>query len=177
MNTQNIGKIIKEARLAKKMTQNEVVGDFITRNMLSQIESGAAMPSIKTLEYLCGVLDIQLETLSAGGENSSTASGYARIRQQYLAGDYQAVIESDIAEDYSDECTALKALAYLELADKLSQSENIADNQKAVDYAKTAAELSEKGIFANKSVAGRADEIVKSSAVKLSRYYTSLIGL
>ena len=41
-----LGKRIREARLAKKMTQSEVVGTFITRNMLSQIESGSASPSI-----------------------------------------------------------------------------------------------------------------------------------
>ncbi len=175
MDTQNIGKMIKEARLAKKMTQNEVVGNFITRNMLSQIESGAAMPSIKTLEYLCNVLDIQLETLSVG--ESGNTSGYTAMKRQYLAGDYKAVIASGTDKDYSDECTALKALAYLELSDALAKSENISDNQKAVEYAKMAAELSEKGIFANRAVSDRADEIVKSSAVKLSRYYTSLIGL
>ena len=53
MEKNTLGKRIKEARLAKKMTQSEVVGDFITRNMLSQIESGAATPSLKSLEYLC----------------------------------------------------------------------------------------------------------------------------
>ena len=58
-----LGKKLKEARLAKKMTQAEVVGNFITRNMLSQIESGAAMPSVKTLSYLAGVLDIPLSEL------------------------------------------------------------------------------------------------------------------
>lgn len=58
-----LGKRIKEARLAKKMTQSEVVGDFITRNMLSQIESGSATPSVKTLEYLCKVLEIEPNTL------------------------------------------------------------------------------------------------------------------
>ena len=36
MNPSLLGKKIKEARLAKKMTQKEVVGNFITRNMLSQ---------------------------------------------------------------------------------------------------------------------------------------------
>ena len=34
MDAHTIGQRIKEARLAKKMTQAEVVGDFITRNML-----------------------------------------------------------------------------------------------------------------------------------------------
>ena len=60
MENNTLGKRIKEARLAKKMTQSEVVGDFITRNMLSQIESGSATPSVKTLEYLCKVLEIEL---------------------------------------------------------------------------------------------------------------------
>ena len=59
MGKNTLGKRIKEARLAKKMTQSEVVGDFITRNMLSQIESGSATPSVKTLEYLCKVLEIE----------------------------------------------------------------------------------------------------------------------
>ena len=62
MENNTLGKRIKEARLAKKMTQSEVVGDFITRNMLSQIESGSATPSVKTLEYLCKVLEIEPNT-------------------------------------------------------------------------------------------------------------------
>lgn len=69
-----LGKRIREARLAKKMTQSEVVGTFITRNMLSQIESGSASPSIKTLEYLSKVLEISLPELMAEEEptNDST---------------------------------------------------------------------------------------------------------
>lgn len=55
MDSIELGKRIREARLSKKMTQSEVVGTFITRNMLSQIESGTATPSFKTLEYLSGV--------------------------------------------------------------------------------------------------------------------------
>lgn len=58
MENNTLGKRIKEARLAKKMTQSEVVGDFITRNMLSQIESGSATPSVKTLEYLLSLIHI-----------------------------------------------------------------------------------------------------------------------
>ena len=58
MNTKELGHRIKEARIAKKMTQSQVVGDFITRNMLSQIENGTALPSVKTLKYLADVLNI-----------------------------------------------------------------------------------------------------------------------
>ena len=56
MNSVELGKRIKEARLARKMTQSDVVGDFITRNMLSQIENGSARPSMDTLRYLAGQL-------------------------------------------------------------------------------------------------------------------------
>jgi len=63
-----LGRKLKEARLAKKMTQSDVVGGFITRNMLSQIESGAAFPSIRTLEYLSGVLEIPMAELVTDGE-------------------------------------------------------------------------------------------------------------
>jgi len=63
MNGLVLGKKLKEARLAKKMTQSDVVGSYITRNMLSQIESGAAFPSIRTLEYLSGVLEVPMSEL------------------------------------------------------------------------------------------------------------------
>lgn len=50
MDNAELGRRLKAARLSKKMTQSDVVGTFITRNMLSQIESGSATPSMKTLE-------------------------------------------------------------------------------------------------------------------------------
>ena len=57
MKNNTLGERIKETRLEKKLTQKEVSGDFITRNMLSQIENGLAYPSIKTIEYLAKKLD------------------------------------------------------------------------------------------------------------------------
>ena len=65
-----LGQKIREARLERNMTQKEVVGDFITRNMLSKIENDSATPSVKTLEYLAGVLG-----LSAGYFISDSAVG------------------------------------------------------------------------------------------------------
>ena len=51
-----IGQRIREARLGRQMTQQELVGDYITRNMLSKIENDAATPSVRTLEYLAGAM-------------------------------------------------------------------------------------------------------------------------
>lgn len=53
----NLGEKIKKVRLELKLTQQEVAGDFISRHMLSKIESGAANPSLKTLEYLAQKLN------------------------------------------------------------------------------------------------------------------------
>ena len=91
MEKNTLGKRIKEARLAKKMTQSEVVGDFITRNMLSQIESGSATPSVKTLEYLCKVLEIEPNTLlpdENDSKNAPDAEGYISIRTEFINKNY-----------------------------------------------------------------------------------------
>ncbi len=47
-----LGTKIKEARLAAGMSQRQLCGDQITRNMLSLIENGSAKPSMDTLVYL-----------------------------------------------------------------------------------------------------------------------------
>jgi len=51
-----LGQKVKEARILNKLTQKELAGDFITRNMLSQIENDIATPSIKTIEYIAAIL-------------------------------------------------------------------------------------------------------------------------
>ena len=48
----DLGSKIKEARLAACLSQRQLCGDRMTRNMLSQIENGSARPSMKTLGYL-----------------------------------------------------------------------------------------------------------------------------
>ena len=47
-----IGEKIKTLRQAKLMTQSELAGTQITRNMLSSIEHGTALPSLPTALYL-----------------------------------------------------------------------------------------------------------------------------
>lgn len=103
MENNTLGKRIKEARLAKKMTQSEVVGDFITRNMLSQIESGSATPSVKTLEYLCKVLEIEPNALlpdENDSKNAPDAEGYISIRKEFINKNYKAVIEYELMTNF-----------------------------------------------------------------------------
>ena len=54
----NIGEKIKKLRTAKLMTQSELVGNEITRNMLSRIENGSANPSLETVCYIASRLNV-----------------------------------------------------------------------------------------------------------------------
>ncbi len=54
----NIGEKIKDMRRTRRMTQAELAGDMITRNMLSRIENGSALPSVPTLIYLAEKLGV-----------------------------------------------------------------------------------------------------------------------
>lgn len=64
----NIGQKIKKIRTEKLMTQNELVGNEITRNMLSQIENGSANPSLTTVQYIAKKLGVPAGYLLSEGD-------------------------------------------------------------------------------------------------------------
>ena len=51
-----LGEKLRQARLEAGLSQRQLCGEEITRNMLSLIENGSAKPSMKTLQYLAGRL-------------------------------------------------------------------------------------------------------------------------
>lgn len=53
-----LGDKIRSERLKSGMTQTELAGDHITRNMLSQIENNVAIPSVPTIKYIAKRLKI-----------------------------------------------------------------------------------------------------------------------
>ena len=161
MNRSELGKRIKEARLTKKMTQTEVVGDFITRNMLSQIESGTATPSLKTLEYLAGVLDIPVQTLIPDGREGSAdlsdrtdteSDKLWEAKEHYAEGQYGLAAELAVSLSngkFSDEGCAIAARCYMNMA---ADSEKSGDMSKAAELAQKADDLADKGIYASREV-------------------------
>ncbi|MCL2703334.1 MAG: helix-turn-helix domain-containing protein [Defluviitaleaceae bacterium] len=64
----SLGQRIREVRLQKKLTQTDVVGDYMTRNMLSKIENGSAAPSVRTLEFLAVALDVPVSYFLDGSD-------------------------------------------------------------------------------------------------------------
>lgn len=51
-----LGQKLKQARLEAGLSQRQLCGDTITRNMLSQIENGTARPSMDTLSFMASRL-------------------------------------------------------------------------------------------------------------------------
>lgn len=166
MNSIELGKKIKEARIAKKMTQSEVVEDFITRNMLSQIESGTATPSIKTLEYLSRVLDVPLIHLMPD-QREDALSILIKAKGFLAEEDYEKVIE--MKEGYphqlSDEFSAIFSYAYLHLSKQALLSE---DYQEAARLSQKAMEYAGKGIYANATVKSESIMVLNKAAEKLN---------
>ncbi len=172
MDSVTLGKRIKEARLAKKMTQSDVVGGFITRNMLSQIESGTATPSIKTLEYLAGVLDIPMDQLI--GERSEDAlSRLAEAKGLLIRAEYEALIEMDgsYPGELADEFKALLGRAYLELAKQRAEQ---GEFQEVAGLVKKSIEYSDLGVYANHGLKTEGLLFLNQVAERLSHYYMEL---
>ncbi len=86
----NIGEKIRELRVAKLMTQAELAGTHITRNMLSCIENGTAQPSLSTILYIAGRLNVPAGFLLAEEGDEIVyrkMNSMANIKRAYTAGD------------------------------------------------------------------------------------------
>ena len=94
-----LGEKIKQARLEAGLSQRQLCGEEITRNMLSQIENGSARPSMATLSYFASRLG---KTVSYFLEEDAVLSPnqdvMASARAAVLAGNGQEA--ADILKDY-----------------------------------------------------------------------------
>ncbi len=104
----NIGKKIKNLRTEKLMTQSELAGDVITRNMLSQIENGIAQPSLATVYYLSARLGVPAGYLLSEGEEEflyNKTSVMKNIKRAYLDKNYELCREICVSsfDEYDDE--------------------------------------------------------------------------
>lgn len=122
------------------MTQTQLAGDSITRNMLSLIENGNASPSLGTLTELARRLEIPVGYFFAADEEEEAhylnMSMIGRIRESYTAGRFEECLERcsslshpneeirmltirchlSLAQKFCTECTLVSASAQLEKA-------------------------------------------------------------
>ncbi len=104
-----LGEKLKQARLDAGLSQRQLCGEEITRNMLSQIENGSAHPSMKTLQYLASRLG---RPMSYFMEDEDPM---ASVRDAYRHGRYEEVLDTAPG---GDEGVLLQILSILELAEQ-----------------------------------------------------------
>ena len=135
----DLGKKIKQARLEAGLTQRQVCGDVITRNMLSLIENGLSRPSMDTLKFLAGQLGKNvsyfLEETSVETPNPGVM---AQARQAYIHRNYAAllqVLEQYKAPDplFDEERMYLFALGALGRAEELLRENRAMEAQTLLE--------------------------------------------
>ena len=126
-----LGQRIREARLDRGLTQQELVGECITRNMLSKIENDSATPSVRTLEYLSERLGLSPgEFLSSDLSSSEDIFSYLEKlkgidHEKFMA---RLAFESQRLVSMQRRLKLLEAEACIDSGD-LSKAERILDMQ------------------------------------------------
>lgn len=119
-----LGEKLRCARIEAGLSQRQLCGEEITRNMLSLIENGSAKPSMKTLQYLAGRLgkpvSFFLEDMLPASPNQQCIFA---ARDHFDQGNYAAAataLESYREPDpiFDREYCLLQVLAFLNLAEE-----------------------------------------------------------
>lgn len=108
-----IGEKIKKLRTDKMMSQSELAGAEITRNMLSQIEHGSATPSLSTVNYLALRLNVSPGFLLANEDDEKIyrkISAIDGIKKAYAGKNYEICYDMCKSfESADDEITLILA--------------------------------------------------------------------
>ena len=119
-----LGQRLKAARQEAGLSQRQLCGERLTRNMLSQIENGSARPSMETLKYLAQQLGKSVSYfLEEQAVTSPNLAVMEQARRCWAAGDAAGTVTA--LEDYREpdgvfdqERLLLRELALLALAEQ-----------------------------------------------------------
>ena len=126
-----LGEKLVQARTALGLTQTEVAGTQITRNMLSRLEHDAAAPSMKTLEYLSQVLQVPVSWL-LGEPPATDTDALQEARALFRAKQYADCLTAlqRTTALTTDEGLLLQIRALLQLAQGALQTGRYADARR-----------------------------------------------
>lgn len=118
-----LGQRIKQARLEAGLSQRQLCGDRLTRNMLSLIENGAARPSMDTLRYFAQMLGRPIGWFLEEQVVSPNQSVMDEARRCWQAADTKGVLTAlegyrSPDETFEAERGLLRYLALLSMAER-----------------------------------------------------------
>ena len=133
----NLGEKVRRLRQHAGLTQSELAGGEITRNMISRIEAGNASPSLSTLYYLAERLKVSPAYFLSEEDDEF---GYQRtsqiheIRALFSRGLYDACISRCVALDREDaEISLILAQCYMQLGKKALHEGRLSHAQNAFE--------------------------------------------
>ena len=168
-----LGQKIKAARLEKGLTQKEVVGDYITRNMLSKIENDSATPSVRTLEYLAKALDLPTGYFLSDAQISDglVPDGLNEARAAFRENrwtDCLALLEADKTAGTTDEGYLLHARAGAYAAQQALEEGRL---MEAKELAETAHYYNQEGLYGSPDLAAQLAVTLGQILIRLGNQY------
>ena len=137
MNRLKIGKRIKELRLSLGLTQHQLTDGYMTRNMLSLIESGAALPSLESAEYIAKKLNVPLSFLlsdDAEAPKQKRENAIKSARDHFAKKNYEACLAELASLDVHDfETEYLFAYSALYRGKELTENGSFADAERLLN--------------------------------------------
>lgn len=154
----NVGEKIRLLRQAKLMTQSELAGTQITRNMLSCIENGTAKPSLSTLVYLAGRLGVPVGFLLAEEGNEllyRKMNSLGNIKRAFREKDWASCrsLCLSLSREPDDELCLLLAQSDIGIAEELFWQGKL---HAACRYFDEALEYASKTIYPQPQIAATA---------------------
>ena len=144
-----LGQKVRAARMERSLTQKQLVGDQITRNMLSKIENDSATPSVRTLEYLASRLGLPagyfLSELQEAPDE--IPDGLSAMRKAYREGRYKdcmKLLDEDREACATDEGFLLRSKSACAAA---HEALAVSDYDAAKEYADDADYYNKQGIY------------------------------
>lgn len=139
----NIGDKIKALRLRRQMTQADLAGESVSRNMVSLIENGRATPSVQTLEAIATKLRVTPAVLLADAHEQAVLlkeETLSDIRIAFSGRNYRICSDlcrtlygDGLAQD--DEVDLALAESLLELAREAFLDDHIRESCRLLDEA------------------------------------------
>ena len=118
-----VGEKLKKARKEQGLTQAELAGEIITRNMLSEIENGVASPSLATITALAKRLEIPMEYFLSEDDDLfffKKKEYISRLKALFAQGNYKECIRAFTAAELAtdDELALLLAECHYKEAER-----------------------------------------------------------
>lgn len=145
----DLGKKIKALRIDAGMTQAELAKDIVTRNMLSRIENGEALPSIQTLCYLAEKLGVQPGYLLDDRDDGTKIKNerlLSMIKKEFASGNYDICLQycRSLEHFYEDKARIRAHSLYLLGTEKMLGNSPIKEAQWLISEALKSEELLDK---------------------------------